>query len=164
MKNIILLLAILISANIYSQSDISLYVPLNTKHWDGGENYTKGEGGNIGLIATKTYNEQIFTLGVLRNSFGKTAFVAGYGITRNYGKINVSFSAGLSSGYKRFTVEKINEAGEEYTVNVKPAAILKDAGIMIYVIAAIKIPVYKNIGIQFNISPIYINSGLYINL
>ena len=164
MKKIILVLTILISINSFSQSNISIYVPLNTKHWDGGKDYTKGEGGNIGLIATKTYNEQIFTLGILRNSFGKTAVVAGYGITRNYGKINVSFSAGLSSGYKRFTVTKIDENGYEYPVEVKPAALLKDAGIMVYVIAAVKIPIYKNVGVQFNVSPVYINTGLYINL
>ena len=168
MKKLILLLAILITVNLHSQSNMSLYVPLHTQHWDGGKDYTKGEGGNIGLIATKTFKKQIFTLGVLRNSFGKTAFVAGYGLTRQYGKINVSFSAGLSTGYKRFQKDiiKENKDGSLYssTRTVKPAAILKDAGVMIYVIASIKVPIYRNVGIQFNVSPIYINSGIYIDL
>jgi len=168
MKKLILLLAILITVNLHSQSNMSLYLPLHTKHFDGGKDYTKGEGGNVGIIATKTFRKQIFTLGVLRNSFGKTAFVAGYGLTKQCGKINVSFSAGLSTGHKQFKEDiiKENEDGSLYDSvrTVKPAAILKGAGIMIYAIAAIKVPIYRNVGIQFNVSPIYINSGIYLDL
>tara|TARA_R110002051_G_scaffold319466_1_gene403570 strand:- start:254 stop:763 length:510 start_codon:yes stop_codon:yes gene_type:complete len=150
---------------------ISLYVPLHTKHWVGGD-YASGEGGNIGLIATKTYKSQVFTLGVLRNSFGKTSFMIGYGLTKNFNKINLSFSGGFASGYKPFIkrIETIHEIiyGETVVVNyykaITPRSIFKGSGIVPYIIATIKIPIYKNVGLQVNLSPIYVNSGIYINL
>ena len=68
--------------------------------------------------------------------------------------MDMSISAGLISGY-----QKLYET-EEQQMKGMPK-ILRSNNIIPLVIASIRKPIYKNVGIQLNISPVYLNTGIY---
>ena len=153
MKNIIITLALSLSG-IYANAQLSAYTPLLTRHLEKSKMYAKHEGGNKGLIVSYQKNNQMLSGGFLHNSYGGFSMVLAYGYTREVWKMDMSISGGLISGY-----QKLYET-EEKQMEIMPK-ILKDNNIIPLVMIAIRKPIYKGAGIQLNISPVYLNTGIY---
>lgn len=140
-------------------SQVSFYVPVNTKHFVYSEKipYVKGEGGNAGLLASYTVKNIIFGGGVMRNSYGYISRVAYIGVTRSINKISLSSVAGFADGYPHYGEENKHKGGGRilllHTNKITPVLLL-----------VIKIPIYKGFGTQSNISPVYVNTGLYLDI
>lgn len=173
MKKILLLLVLLFSVGLYSQSiyETNIYIPIRTYHFNrtyAKEWYTPTEGGNLGAIIVLRkydYNKEWFRdyqFGAIRNSFDKLSIVAQIGVGYNGEIANISINAGLISGY-----------GDLYywNQNVKNTFpyIMEKLGI----IPSVSLSVEPNIKLNFNkfelkpliiITPEFLNGGILIKL
>tara|TARA_R110002049_G_scaffold83057_1_gene211149 strand:- start:518 stop:991 length:474 start_codon:yes stop_codon:yes gene_type:complete len=149
-----ILIGLLLLSGICAKAQVSAYTPLLTRHLEKSKHYAKHEGGNKGLIISYERNNQIISGGFLHNSYGDLSIALAYGYTKNIWKMDMSISAGLISGY-----QKLYET-EEQQMKGMPK-ILRSNNIIPLVIASIRKPIYKNVGIQLNISPVYLNTGIY---
>lgn len=163
MGNLLTTIALIISMSVVSQhTQIKLYVPIRTYHFDRTPDYqyVKDEGGNLGAVVVyrrikKKWFRDI-NAGVFRNSFGKAAVIAQYGIGRRWGKLNTSFNVGLISGYN--TLFDSKTATLRFLPNI-----LKDNG----VIPAINSTLSYDFGLVsplITITPEYLNAGILLTL
>lgn len=158
MKTLILLL---FTCPLFAQ--FSVYAPLKTNHFKKSELYAKDEGGNDGAVLSYEKNNMIYSVGYMRNSFGNHSkmILIGYNINKKY--IDISFNIGAADGYnvKRTGVVEIDGRSYTYTEEVET---IKNTDIMPYALIVLRKKVYKNIGIQLNISPLFINYGVYFSI
>ena len=166
MKKTILKISILLmSVNMFSQ--MSFNIPLNTVHYKNKDYYKSNQGGSYGLLASYSHKKYVFGLGLIENSFGRVSKIAVLGMNFNKFGANVGFVVGVADNYPKeikpfykISVNKENINRVDVELTTKPVGLT----ILPLAIAFIKIPVYKNMGVQINISPLYVNSGIYINL
>lgn len=154
MKKAITILSIVISALTYSQ--VSIYAPLGTKHFEKSTHYAKNEGGNKGLIMSYRINSKVISGGFLHNSYGDLSFMGAYGYVKDFGQVEISGSIGLISGYKKLYATKKEQ------MSGMPK-IMRDNYIVPLVVVSIRKSIYKNVGIQLLVSPTYVNTGIYFN-
>lgn len=155
MKKICLI--ILVFWNL-SSAQIDVYFPLRTMHLNNEkrDSYIQGEGGNVGIVLGLTSKKINYSVGYVINSFGDASLLGCFGYSFNIGKIKSVISLGLSNGYEYLYKNNINslDLGDFFERN----------GIMPVAICSAKLPVYKNMGIQLNLSPVYLNYGVYFDI
>lgn len=170
MKNKTTILISLITLISYSQN-IDFSVPLKTKHFQNknyvDQIYAKGEGGNIGLIATYSPNKEKslknnYTLGVYRNSFGDLTATALYG--KNFfinKKTNISANIGIATGYNRLYDSKVHFdktkkiVSSEYEGN----SFIKKNGLTVVYTISIQQVIYKNTYLIASVNHLFTNIG-----
>ncbi len=152
MKTAIILL---ISISCYSQ--VSLYVPCETHHFNRDYlwQYADNQGGDKGLIVSYEISNLITTIGCIRNSYGGSSNLFLIGFKRDYSKFDVSLSIGVADGYKRFYVYYPKKPFPKF---------FKDNYIVPVALLTTRIKVYNNIGIQVNISHAYVNYGFFVKI
>ena len=150
------LIILILSVNCYAQ--VSIYQPKNTMHFKQSPRYVDNQGGDKGLIFTYTNNNIAYSVGAIRNSYGCVSKVATIGFQRDFNRFSTVYSIGVANGY-----DMVFYRGYEGVFGVLPK-FMKSNGIIPIVLATIKIPVYNNIGVQINVSPAYVNTGVYILL
>ena len=192
MKKLLVLLTLLISPFIYSQTEYKVYIPMRTYHFDRSPNqlnsYHSTEGGNIGAIAIqrKHYNNWFrdIQLGFIKNSYHDNSIVLQYGMGVKTKHINISGNIGLASGYKKqyihYSYNKVaqwNREGDvpfiEYSEYVREdeninlsfmPGILKNNGIMPTMMITFEVKTGLGINPLLNVSPSWINVGLVIDI
>ena len=112
----------------------------------------ESEGGNRGVIASYDYKGIIGSLGVIKNSYLRTSVMATLGYNIKFKNIDNIFSVGLANGYQE----------GDHKMNLSNW--FNRNGTIPFVVYSCKVRVYKSIGFQLNISPVYINYGVAISL
>ena len=172
MKSIIIVFAVLISVGLNAQNDLKVYVPLKTKHFTPSADYApyaKGEGGNIGAVLMLLTNHNnyynIYSFGLVRNSYGVASVVAQIGVGKTIGRFNTSFSVGVASGYKIVTIPTSYE-GMIYTSNTSKVMpnIFNKNGILPAATISVEYDTKLGINPLLNISPEFVNVGIVVNL
>ena len=158
------LIALLFTAVCYSQA--SIYIPANTTHYKDSKAYAEGQGGNKGFVLSFSDNKRVLSVGVISNSYGDISRVIALGITRKINNLEIIGSVGFADGYEKAYQRIIVNNGKSYlnTTPMKMPKILSNNGIMPVGLLSLKLPVKGCYGIQMNISPAYINTGIYLNL
>lgn len=155
MKKICLI--ILVFYNLCN-AQLDVYFPLRTMHLDNEKrgNYIQGEGGNVGVVLDFTEQKINYSIGYVINSFGDASLLGSVGYSFELGKIKSVISLGLSNGYKYLYKNNMNalELGDFFERN----------GILPLALCSVKLPVYKNMGVQLNLSPVYLNYGVYFDI
>ncbi len=153
-------LILIIFASTTSFAQFSLYMPKNTMHFVKMHQgfYTDNQGGDIGMVFSYKNNKSVYSFGNIKNSFGLNSFILTIGRCFKVGTIDLITSFGLSSGYKDIYNMKRHEPFD------KLPSILKRNGIIPIGLVSLKVPLFENIGLQFNVSPSYVNTGFFINL
>lgn len=160
MKKLITLITILLSMSVYSQRELSMYVPFKTKHTIQHPEIIEGEGGDRGVVLSYSFKKQgLLSGGVIRNSFGVSSVLIGGGIYKDLGCYKFVASAGFMSGYRIITT-----GARSKKIGKMLPGFMKRSGILPYVLLTMKVRVYKNFGLQINTSPKYVNVGLYANI
>ncbi|UXQ88815.1 hypothetical protein [Tenacibaculum phage Larrie] len=154
-KRIILIIYLLTSFSIFSQrGEVSIHVPLKTFHFSRKiPKVVPWEGGNYGAIVSVKSNKFIYSGGFIENSFGKISFVGMFGVYKDFEGLELSFNVGLASNYK-----------DAYFDSKYADLFLADISAIPVALGVVKIDLIKNFGLQLNISPYYVNSGIYLNL
>ena len=154
MKTLIILL---LSVACYSQVTIS--IPLNTIHYKKSEYFAPNEGGSRGLIVSWTKNHLTIGTGVFENSYGRNSklLVGGYAFI--YKDVSFSLVGGVADNYPN-EVKEIPVLGSYFETK----KLIKGSQLTPMLMLTSKIRVYKNFGIQVNISPLFVNSGVYLNI
>lgn len=108
MKTKLTLIFVIIIQLLNSQERVlDFIIPIKTYHFDRSEvyRYSKHEGGNFGLIVSYTKGEKIlknvYSIGLIKNSFGKGSFIATYGKSIKATKwLRFELNIGLATNYK----------------------------------------------------------------
>jgi len=145
--------------------EFKLYSPLRTYHWNRQkemlQEYSGTEGGNAGAVLIIDMKKDKFfqsvQVGVVRNSFGSTAYLAQYGIGKTlFSNLDVSINLGLISGYNR-----LYELNSDLK-NILPK-VMSSNGIVPSTVITLTYSKYK-LQPTINISPTFINAGVMIRL
>ena len=149
---------------------LSVYSPQYTKHFVENTTYNVNgllgsEGGNNGLALTYSANKMHYSGGLIKNSYGDWSKFATVGITivqnrNNQLTFNVGFADNYDASYK---VQENRDALESFLPkfitnnNIMPVALLTYKRNLATIYGA-------KVGIQVNVTPIYINTGLFVKL
>lgn len=149
---------------------LSVYSPQYTKHFVENPTYNVNgllgsEGGNNGLALTYSSNKMHYSGGLIKNSYGDWSKFATIGITivenrKNQLTFNVGFADNYDASYK---VQENRDALESFLPkfitnnNIMPVALLTYKRELLNVYGA-------KVGLQVNITPIYVNTGLFVKL
>jgi len=155
MKTILILLF-----TVSSYAQFGLYIPVNTRHFSDNNHipYVKGQGGDMGFMASYFAKRTCYNAGVIRNSYGKTSLVLGIGLFKDIKKVRFSVMGGLASGYD------LREFGGKLKMQEYFPEYIARSGIIPIVISSARIILYEGIGIQLNFSPAYVNTGICFKL
>jgi len=150
-----ILIILLVSISSYSQ--VSFYLPIETHHFarDYSWQYADNEGGDKGLVVSYETSSLITSIGFIRNSFGGSSRLFTIGLKKDYNKFDLSLSIGVADGYELFYY---------FYPDKKYPKSFHDNGIIPIALISTRFKVYKNIGLQLNISPAYINYGIFIKI
>ena len=145
----------LVSVTCYSQ--FSFYVPLSTHHFDIDYlwQYADNQGGDKGLVLSYEYKSLITSIGSIRNSYGDVSNVFTIGLIKQIKENDISLSIGIADGYKRYYF---------FYPDPKYPRVLINNNLVPILLLTTRIKIYNNVGLQFNISPAYINYGFYIKI
>jgi len=170
---ILITLLILTVDSLTAQNDwkgLSVYSPQYTKHFVENPTYNVNgllgsEGGNNGLALTYSSNKMHYSGGLIKNSYGDWSKFATIGITILENKKNqLSFNIGFADNYDAsYKVQENRDALESFLPkfitnnNIMPVALLTYKRELLSVYGA-------KVGLQVNITPIYINTGLFVKL
>lgn len=152
MKTIIIFL---LTISCYSQ--ITLNFPLNTIHFEESKYFTEGQGGSKGLVISWTKKHFTAGAGFYENSYGRTSklIVGGYAFL--YKNVDFSVVGGIADNYpqgvKEVMVSFFETKEELYGSRIMPMLMFTS-----------KIQIYNNFGVQINVSPLFINTGVYLNI
>jgi len=148
----------------------SFYVPQYTKHFNKSKRYDvngifNSQGGNLGLAITYSKNKKHYSFGMIRNSYGDWSKFATVGVNLfENSKNQLTLNLGLADNYKGSYSQKVNRDIYE---KIFPKFMIENEMIAV-VMATYKrdlINIGKTkIGLQVNISPIYVNTGIFVKL
>ena len=157
MKNLII--ALFVTVSCYSQLTVS--IPLNTIHFEKSQFFTRNQGGSKGLVLSWTKNHFTAGTGFFENSYGGMSklLVSGYAFKVKY--IDFSLVGGIADNYPK-GVKTIKEPYGLYFYKEKE--VLYGSRLVPVLMLTTKIKIYKSLGVQINISPAYVNSGIYVNI
>ncbi len=117
--------------------------------------YAENQGGDRGVIVSYDYKSITGSIGSIRNSYGDSSNVITVGYKKSFKSIDIIASVGISDGYKRFYYYKPVFNYPEFFVrnNAVPVALITS-----------RIKVFRSIGVQINVSPAYVNYGLFVKI
>ena len=123
------------------------------------------EGGNAGLAITWSTEKMHYTIGNIRNSYGDWSNFTMIGITaRQNVKSQWTLNLGVADNYDVSYTQKVNR---EFYEKMFPKVLVKNK-MVIVPMATYKRKVAtflgSSVGLQVNLSPIYVNAGLFIKL
>jgi len=189
MKTLIIFL--LTVTSIFSQkTSVEVSLPLKTNHFDlsEGHRFAKNQGGNLGLVVSLVQHKgklnNIYSVGLVRNSYGLASALATMGKELEFNKkaslsLNVGFATNYKDAYKysRYmdsegkTTYRRHEAADKNVYEVEENEPLVNALKPLYNIGVLPIGVLtfkykpvKDFGIIVNVNPFYVNMGLLINV
>lgn len=187
MRNTIIII-VLLTFNLVTSQDrfIDFLIPVKTYHFSDTEKhrYASGEGGNAGLVVSYTSNKHrvnnVYSLGYIRNSYGKWSAIGTYGQSFNAAKwlrieFNIGFATNYADAYKatyfrdKDGVHLEYAKGRSISVNTprkraEMAGFLYKNDIIPVVMFTSKIKIYKSIGAAISVNPMYINGAINITL
>lgn len=121
--------------------------------------YVDGEGGDRGIVLSyipKRINKATFSGGCMINSFGKPSLLLSGGYIFKIEDVESTISVGVMGGYQVLFEDNSN------THKLPP--FMEKNGLIPILVYSIKFPVYKNLGVQANVSPVFLNYGAYFNI
>ncbi len=149
---------------------LSFYIPQYTQHFIKSERYDvngifNSQGGNLGLALTYSKSKKHYSFGMIKNSYGDWSKFAtiGFNIYEN-SKNQLTINLGLADNYKGSYSQEVNrklfeQIFPKFMINNKMIAVVMAT----YKKDLINIGKSK-IGLQVNVSPIYVNTGLFLKL
>ena len=142
-----------------------IYLPKYTKHYVTGDLYATNsygsEGGSKGFVLTRSKNGLHFTMGYMENSYGDFSHYSMFGVSVVETKRSqLSFHIGLANNYSK---AYYNERVREKLYRVLPYSMAYNSMLPIGTVTY-KHRITKHVGVQANINPIFVNTGLYIQL
>jgi hypothetical protein len=152
-------------ANAQSWDGTHIYAPQYTKHYKGSRMYAVkangSEGGSEGFLLTRSSKGLHFTLGIMENSYGDFSRYGMFGVSLKETKsFQISAHVGYATNYNKAYLSKKNSA-KLYKYLPESMA---DASYMPLFTMTYKHRITKNVGVQVNVSPMFVNTGLYVQL
>ena len=152
-------------ANAQSWDGTHIYAPQYTKHYKGYKLYdvkaNGSEGGSEGFLLTRSSKGLHFTLGIMENSYGDFSRYGMFGVSLKETKsFQVSAHIGYATNYNKAYFSKKNS---DRLYKYLPLS-MADASYMPLFTMTYKHRITKNVGVQINISPSFVNTGLYVQL
>lgn len=152
-------------ANAQSWDGTHIYAPQYTKHYKASKRYAiqenGSEGGSEGFLITRSSKGLHFTMGIMQNSYGDYSKYAMFGVSIKEGNTGqLSAHVGMADNYNKAYYSRKNYsrlyrflgqtlAGESY---------------MPLISLTYKHRITKRVGVQVNVSPSFVNSGLYVQI
>lgn len=162
---ILFLLALSYTANAQSWDGTHIYAPQYTKHYTHSKRYAiqknGSEGGSEGFLITRSSKGMHFTMGIMQNSYGDFSKYSMFGVTLKEGsKAQLSAHIGIADNYnKAYCSRKSSKLLYKYLGDT-----MANERYMPLVSLTYKHRITKRVGIQVNISPMFVNSGIYVKL
>jgi hypothetical protein len=152
MKNLII--ALLIATSLSAQERLSIFVPKQTVHFDKSlVNIIPSEGGRYGIVASYTLkNCLVHSAGIFENSYGDLSPVYTFGWITGTLKSSLSFHIGVAGNYFKAHTDK------------SEGSFLRTTGLMPVTLLTYKWYFHEHVGLQFNLSPIYLNVGIVFKI
>lgn len=152
-------------ANAQSWDGTHIYAPQYTKHYKGSKLYAVqangSEGGSEGFLITRSTQGMHFTLGRMQNSYGDFSNYALFGMTiKETKRAQLSFHLGLADNYNK---AYWHSNTRELLYKILPYSMHKN-DMMPIASFTYKHRITKHLGVQVNISPAFVNTGLYVQL
>jgi len=144
---------------------LSIYFPKYTKHYESStafDNQKNGsEGGSRGFLATYSTKLTHYTYGKMENSYGSFSHYFLLGKTlKTFKTSQLSLHVGVADGYEASYADKgVAEVFNKYLPKV-----MVNNDMMPMIALVYKQKLYKGIGIQLNVSPVFVNTGIYVQL
>lgn len=188
---VIVITTIFCAATADAQETIDFLMPAKTYHFDRNEvhRYAKNEGGNLGIIVSYSKNNRLFSnvysLGFVRNSYGKPSVVGTFGKGANLTKwFRLELNAGIATNYKDayyatgyVDYNNMDQGHSKYRRSDKDTQFVgvnndltKNMGffyrnsIIPLAVLTAKTKITKNVGFAVILNPVYVNAGLMISL
>lgn len=152
-------------ANAQSWDGTHIYAPQYTKHFKQSRHYAiqdnGSEGGSEGFLITRSAQGMHFTLGYMQNSYGEFSHYGMFGLSiRETNKSQLSFHFGLANNYsKAYYSRKVKRV----LYRILPYS-MHSRDILPMATFTYKHRITKSVGVQFNINPAFVNSGVYVQL
>ena len=142
-----------------------IYAPQYTKHYAPNKMYdvkeNGSEGGSEGFLITRSSKGLHFTLGVMENSYGDFSTYGMFGVSIKETKsFQISAHVGFANNYNKAYYSRSN-AKRLYKHLPQSMARMS---MMPLATATVKVRITNRIGVQANISPSFINTGVYVQL
>ena len=152
-------------ANAQSWEGTHIYTPAHTKHFSSNPLYDNSrlgsEGGSEGFLITRSSRGLHFTMGIMQNSYGDYSKYLMFGFNLSESNTSqLSIQLGVADNYGKAYLDEVNA---RLMSRYLPSTMVKNSRIPI-VTATYKVRLTNLIGLQFNLSPAFINSGLYIQI
>jgi len=152
-------------ANAQSWDGTHIYAPQYTKHYKGSRMYSVkangSEGGSEGFLLTRSSKGLHFTLGIMENSYGDFSRYGMFGVSLKETKsFQVSAHVGYANNYnKAYYIEKNSDRLYKYL----PESMARESYMPLFTMTY-KHRITRNVGVQVNVSPAFVNTGLYVQL
>ncbi len=153
------------TANAQSWDGTHIYAPQYTKHYAPNRMYAVqangSEGGSEGFLITRSSKGMHFTMGIMQNSYGDFSKYAMFGLTIKEGnKGQLSAHVGIADNYsKAYYFKKNSDLLYKYLGDT-----MASESFMPLVSLTYKHRITKHVGVQVNVSPMFVNTGLYVQL
>ena len=152
-------------ANAQSWDGTHIYAPQYTKHFSSHKLYhikeNGSEGGSEGFLLTRSSKGLHFTLGIMENSYGDFSRYGMFGVSlKETKRFQISAHVGIADGYDIAYYDRSNSRDLYKYIGETMA----DERFMPLVSLTYKHRITRHIGVQVNVSPAFVNSGLYVQL
>lgn len=152
-------------ANAQSWDGTHIYAPQYTKHFTPHKLYAiqanGSEGGSEGFLITRSSKGMHFTMGIMQNSYGDFSKYGMFGLSiKETNKMQLTAHIGIADNYnKAYWDRSLRKA----LYKALPDTLADEGFIPIATITA-KYRITKHVGVQANISPSFVNTGIYVQL
>ena len=152
-------------ANAQSWDGTHIYAPQYTKHYKASKRYAVqkngSEGGSEGFLITRSSKGLHFTMGIMQNSYGDFSKYSTFGVTlKECNKAQISAHVGLADNYNKAYYSQKNSRLLYKHIGETMAS----ESFMPILSLTYKHRITKNMGVQVNISPMFVNTGIYVQL
>lgn len=152
-------------ANAQSWEGTHIYAPQYTKHFKSSKLYAVqsngSEGGSEGLLITRSTQGMHFTLGRMQNSYGDFSNYALFGLTiKETKRVQLSAHVGIADNYNKAYWRK---GTRELLYKILPYS-MHSRDMLPVASLTYKHRITKSVGVQVNINPAFINTGLYVQI
>ena len=142
-----------------------IYAPQYTKHFKGNEYFAVkangSEGGSEGFLITRSSKGLHFTLGKMENSYGDFSTYGMFGITlKENNRFQLSAHIGYADNYNKAYFNKKNS---KMLYKLLPESMARHSYIPVASLTY-KYRITRGLGVQVNVSPAFVNTGIYIQL
>ena len=163
MRIILLLITVTVSAQGWDGTHV--YFPQYTKHFNSNPLYASeqlgSEGGSKGFLLTRSGNGAHFTLGFMQNSYGEFSHYLTAGFNLNETKRSqLSLHFGFADNYSKVYWDRETS---DLLYKYLPRQ-MADNSIVPIMTLVYKFKITKRIGVHTNISPIFVNTGIFVQI